>query len=450
MISRRDFVRGSAAAAAGLGAGRLTKAQQSGVQSGAGDAQAKAADAAGGAGAASATAGAKLPPMLPVKRFEVSASLYAWDLHDEGVERVLDNVEGMAAVNSVYLIGLMHPERRPLTSGAFPHNPARTFWMAEDARAYWHFDPKRYGRIKPRLSDFDWLNQTDWMHVLADAARRRGLRLGMEFSHALCDKMRVEGEFADVAERDIHGDITHVRNWLRPICPNHPDTREYAVAAFTEVVEEYKLDWVESCIVSMDEAVGGSPQRGGCFCDACKRAAKGMGVDLDHIQKALLADPAAQPELGQWIQFRFDSVDNFYKAIHAAVRKARPGIEVRYNMHAKNPRDWGVDIVQLKPQIDSLRIMDYSEQTGQAAAMDGKRAWLDQERGALGAEFDIVSAVAVRPRATPELIREGVKIAVDGKMNGITLGHYDGAEFPMLRAIREGLGAAGVPVAAAI
>jgi hypothetical protein len=28
-------------------------------------------------------------------------------------------------------------------------------------------------------------------------------------------------------------------------------------------------------------------------------------------------------------------------------------------------------------------------------------------------------------------------------MNGITLGHYDGAEFPMLRAIREGLKATG-------
>ena len=34
-------------------------------------------------------------------------------------------------------------------------------------------------------------------------------------------------------------------------------------------------------------------------------------------------------------------------------------------------------------------------------------------------------------------------------MDGITLGHYDGAEFPMLRAIREGLKDAGVEVPAA-
>jgi hypothetical protein len=31
---------------------------------------------------------------------------------------------------------------------------------------------------------------------------------------------------------------------------------------------------------------------------------------------------------------------------------------------------------------------------------------------------------------------------------GITLGHYDGAEFPMLRAISSGLGKAGIKVPA--
>jgi len=31
--------------------------------------------------------------------FEVVASLYAWELHDEGVEHVLDNLQSMAQVN---------------------------------------------------------------------------------------------------------------------------------------------------------------------------------------------------------------------------------------------------------------------------------------------------------------------------------------------------------------
>jgi hypothetical protein len=440
-VNRRKFVQ--AAGAAALGGGGWLGARS--------DAAAQSASAARTASAAAGTQTATaIPASVPWRQFEVTAALYAWDLHDEGVEQVLDNVQSMGAVNSVYIIGQMHPERRPETSESFPHNPVRPFWMAEDARANWFFDPKRYGRIKPRPSDFPWLADTDWTRVFVDAARKRGLRVGFEFSHSLVDKQRVEGEFADLANRNIQGEITHVRNWLRPVCPNHEDVREYAVNAFTEVVEKYKVDWVESAIVLMDEAVGGSPARGGgCFCAACKKAAPGFGIDLEKIQAALLKDPASQPELGQWQQFRFASVAAFYKVVHEAIHKAKPGTVLRYDIHAKNPRDFGVDIVQLKPHLDALRIQDYSEQTGQAAAMSGKRSWLTEVRGTMGPEFSLISGVAVRPRATPELIRQGVKIAVETKMNGIMLGFYDGADFPNLRAVRAGLVDAGLPVASA-
>src|ERR1035437_10021118 len=104
-------------------------------------------------------------PRIP---FEVSASLYAWDMHDEGIERILDNLQLMASVNSVYLIALMHYERRPLTSAEFPHNPMRRMFQAEDSRVYWRPEMNRYGRIKPLLSDFDWLRAADWMKVLID------------------------------------------------------------------------------------------------------------------------------------------------------------------------------------------------------------------------------------------------------------------------------------------
>src|ERR1017187_5986090 len=99
-MNRRKFVQAAGAAALG---GRWLRAQS-----------------AAAARTASATA---IPASVPWKQFEVEAALYAWDLHDEGVEQVLDNVQEMAAVNSVYIIGLMHPERRPETSATYPHNP---------------------------------------------------------------------------------------------------------------------------------------------------------------------------------------------------------------------------------------------------------------------------------------------------------------------------------------
>ena len=82
--------------------------------------------------AAAATTAMALAPRLlagkagpPPRPFEVAAPLYAWDLHDEGVVRILDNLQEMAAVNSVYLIGVMHPERRPYPEGTYRIIPNR-------------------------------------------------------------------------------------------------------------------------------------------------------------------------------------------------------------------------------------------------------------------------------------------------------------------------------------
>ena len=396
--------------------------------------------------AGTAAAAALLPPRLraaaAARPFEVSASLYAWDLHDEGVERILDNLQGMAAVNSVYLIGVMHPERRPLGGGTFPHNPVRPTWTAEDARCYWHPELGRYGRIKPRLSDHDWLNRTDWVRTLVDAARRRGLRVGVENSHALVDKGRAEGEFADCAGRDIQGDITHVRPWLRVLCPNHPDVREYAGALYADLTVNYGVDYVTSAIVSFDE---GGPERGGCFCASCHRTAQEWGFDLARAQRALRADPLSESALTDWRNFRFRSTARFYQSLHDRLHALKPGLDLRYSQHMNDPAQWGVNLSTLQPHLDSVRLQEYSEQTGDPAAMPGKRRMLAGARRELGPDFPIHGAIGVRLKATPALIEEGVGIAVESGMNGITLGHYDGATFPMLRAVRSGLAKAGRP-----
>ena len=369
--------------------------------------------------------------------FEVSASLYAWDLHDEGIEKILDNLQQMAAVDSVYLIALMHYERRPLTSREFTHNPVRKMWQAEDSRAYWLPDMKRYGRIKPRVSDFDWLNQTDWVRTLVEAARKRGLRTGVEISHTVLELERAKGEFIDCVQRDINGQpIVFGRTY--PICPNSPDARQYALNLLSELAARYDVDYVQTCTLPF---MRGGADQGGCFCENCVIAARESGFDLVKAKAVLKQNPAAPLELGQWHGFRGESLARYYKVMHDGIHAIRRGAELRFN-DCFNGDAWGLDVKRLKPHLDSIRVCDYSEQTGDPARMKDKRDWLTRERAAVGRDFPIVSAVAVRPKATPDLIREGVKIAVGCGMNGITLGHYDGAEFPMLRAIRDGLKAA--------
>ncbi len=372
------------------------------------------------------------------KNFEVSASLYAWDLHDEGIEKILDNLQEMAAVTSVYLIALMHYEKRPLTSPVFPHNPARKTWQAEDSRIYWHPDLKRYGRIKPRLSDYDWLKQTDWLKVLTAAARKRGLKTGVELSHTVLDAERGQHEFLDCVQRNIHGQPQVIWGRGYPICLNNPDARQYVLGLFTDLTVNYDVDYVQTCTLPF---MPGGALKGGCFCEACARAAKVKGLDLEQIKARLLEDPQSAPASEQWQAFRQASVAGYYQMIHDGIHALRPRIDLRFNDCFRNAADWGLDLRRMKPHLDSVRVCDYTEQQGNPAAMKGKREWLTQERQALGPEFPLLSAIAVRPQATPELIREGVRIALACGVNGITLGHYDGAEFPMLRAIREGLAA---------
>ena len=377
--------------------------------------------------------------------FEVSASLYAWELHDEGIEKILDNLESMAGVNSVYLIALMHYEKRPLTSLVFPHNPVRKTWQAEDSRIYWRPDLNRYGRIKPRLSDYDWLNQTDWLKILVGAVRKRGLKTGVEISHTVLDADRGKTEFLDCVQRDITGAPRAVYGRGYPICLNNPDACQYVLNLLSDLVANYDVDYVQTCMIPF---MPGGPDKGGCFCDSCLRVAKEAGFDLEKAKSVLQANPKAQPELDQWQAFRRDSATRFYKAMHDGVHAIRQGVDLRFNDCFRNAGDWGLDLGRIKAHLDSVRVCDYTEQQGNPPAMKGKRQWLTDERRMLGKDFRLLSAVAVRPKATPELIREGVKIAVECGVDGITLGHYDGSEFPMLRAVREGLTAAKVDVAA--
>jgi len=92
------------------------------------------------------------------KRFkEVAASLYTWDLAEEGVEPILETLRETAQVNSIYFMAMMHAEKRPLTDYYFPRSLQPKTYIGEDARVHWRPHPEFYrdSKIKPRLSDHE-------------------------------------------------------------------------------------------------------------------------------------------------------------------------------------------------------------------------------------------------------------------------------------------------------
>jgi hypothetical protein len=407
---------------------------------------------------------------------EISASLYPWDLADEGTERILDNLQDMTGCNSVYLIALMHHEKRPLTDFFYPHNPVRKTYSPEDSRVYFAPDPGLYGRIKPLGTEREFLKGADWLLALVEAARKRGMKTGVELSHTLVDAERAGGELADCMQRDVFGNPVAFQIGRPSICFNNPDVREYAGGLFSDLAVHYDVDYIQTCVMPFDAgphhphpAVRAlNAALGGCFCDACKAAAAEKNIDLGRIQAALkpvaesLARPTLEqahekallaasnttatavlmeePELVLWLLFRRDSLTRFFKDIHARVHAARPNIDLRLNAYITSQQElYGLDLRALRPHLDSIRSSDYSEQSGDAARLEHKRQWLLAVRRAVGEAMPFLSAIGVRPKATPELVRQGVVVSAQCGVDGITIGHYDGAPFSNLRAIKEGL-----------
>jgi len=420
---------------------------------------------------------------------EISASLYAWDLADEGIERILDNLQEMTRCNSVYLIALMHHEKRPLTDFFYPHNPVRKTYCPEDSRVYWHPDLRFYDGtpIKPLTSSRDLLKDTDWLAQCIQAVRKRGLKTGVEISHTIIDKDRAAGQFPHCMQHDIYGNRIGAVASTAVICFNNPDARNYAIGLFVELASRYDLDFIQTCLIPF--ASGRAPQGvnqdagrvlgtvlGGCFCDSCAKAASARGLDLENIKHDLLplADSITQPTLEQahemallmagntspaailmenpslyaWLNFRRDCLTDFFREVHERVHAAKNTIDLRLNAYIS--ANWelsGIDLRALKPHLDSIRSSDYSEQSGNAQQLEHKRRWLLSVRRAIGDEMHFLSAIGVRPKATPELIRQGVVISAQCGADGITMGHYDGASFSNLRAIREGMEMADVEMA---
>jgi hypothetical protein len=431
-----------------------------------------------------------------LKRFsEVSASLYAWDLLDEGTEEILDTLHETTGTNSVYLVALMHEEKRPLTDYYYPHDPKRKVYFPEDSRAYWrpHLEHYQNTKIKPRTSDRAEFKGRDSLEPLIAATRKRGWKTGAEISHTVLDRQRATTDYQFAVQRGIYG-----QPFGQLICPNVPDSRAYVIGLFTDLVKNYDLDFVQTCLIpfiggslrlttssggfSYVRGIGGESSRpdqsqavrileialGGCFCSSCEAAAKAQGLDLKAVQRSLLPladmidhpDPQGaqrlsvlsgsntsatemllrHPELFDWMKFRCASFTSLFRDVHAAITQIKPNIDLRWNAYiGRNPEFNGVDLAAMKPFLGSVRSSDYSEQRGTLEALETKRKFLLGIRDAIGDDMLLISALGIRPKATPETVRKGVVVSSECGADGLGLGHYDGAPLHLLKAVRDGM-----------
>jgi DNA-binding beta-propeller fold protein YncE len=376
--------------------------------------------------------------------FEVGTQIRPWTIHDEGMTYILDNMQSMAGVNNLYIIVVMHEEHRPFQSPEFPHNPARDIFDAEDSRVSFYPEMERYGKIKPLLSDHEWIREKDWLRLVIDSCRARGLSVGAEVSHFPIPKSLIR-ENPDLQQKTIDGKAWNTGRF----CPNNLDAREYVVALFGDIAANYDVDYIQTCQLiynNLDIDEGGT-----CFCRHCIAAAKGSGFDLEAAIPVLKKDKNAQSERDNWIAFRTNSTTELYRLIAEKIREENPGCHLRFNdvlpWSGGDAIEYGMDMEAVAPYLGSLVNQDHQEQLGRENEnFEKRKKWLADNRRFIGPEIHYVSGIAARMAASPELVRAGIKVVLEhpARVDGLALKHYDGASFSLLRAFKQGMIEAGV------
>jgi len=378
--------------------------------------------------------------------FEAGTQIRAWTIRDEGMSDILDNMQLMAGINNVYMVVVMHKEHRPFQSPEFPHNPARDSWLAEDSRVTFFPDMGRYGIIKPLMSDVDWIRETDWLQLMIDSCRARGLKVGAEVSHFPIP-VSIIMEHPDWQQKKIDGNSWNTSRF----CPNSPEPRAYIINLFGDLAENYDLDYIQTCqYLYYDNEIG---EGGTCFCKYCIEEARKNGFDLEAAIPVLKANINARPERDKWSEFRAYSTTRLYRDISEEINRVRknPECHLRYNdtypFNGSDPRDFGMYIENVSKYLGSLVNQDHQEQLGDLnETFERRKKWLETNRRLIGPDIPLICGIAPRMKATPELVKAGIRVALEhpAKINGLALKHYDGASFGLLRAFKQGMIEAGV------
>jgi hypothetical protein len=365
----------------------------------------------------------------------------------------------------------MH-ERSMLTY--FPHNPVRKEYLPEDSRFYWIVDPSCYkdSPAMPLMTERDFLAGTDWVNVLSDACRRRGMRVGVEIAHNIFDAVRAREHFSDLMQRDVYGNSFQGR-WGQTPCHYNEDARAFAYAIAHDASKNHDVDMLQPVLslynpgrTDIHPLLGIA--MGGCFCSACEKAAKDQGLDWEWMKADVkhIADMLSyrtleagqewvktqkswvshgklmmeHPGFYQWLLFRARGVAGLYRVMGEGARAGNPKVDYRFNTCWPEGELYGQDLHAFAEFCDSFRIMEYSETYGDMEVLNRRKpSWIMNVRREIGEDKPLLTAIGIMPMATPELIKRGIQIAADCGVEGLSLAFYDGATFANMAAVKEGM-----------
>jgi hypothetical protein len=297
------------------------------------------------------------PPMLGIQVGAVS-------FVDEGTARVLDGLQEMAAINTLFVASFTYG--RGIAGRQLPNQP-----LPDHGKQEYDTSTFRGGNYATPHSQYYRNTSIAPEHapdhgsydVLADVipqARRRG--------------MKVIAWFEDVFAANVPG-VDRAREVVvsgQPstfVCMRNPNTRNFWLGLVEDYLRSYDLDglmWGSERqgplgnLLGTNHGGGGSGGRVACFCQYCVEAAKKDGVNVDRAREgysALIAWTEAlaagrkpsdgafvtfwrllvkYPEILAWERLWNDALIDTYREMHRRAKEIAPGKGIGWHVWHNN------------------------------------------------------------------------------------------------------------------
>jgi hypothetical protein len=318
---------------------------------------------------------------------------YAWV--DEGVERLLDNIQQKGAVNTVWAYTYDYSESRMTRDGAIPlpdHGvPGSPEFVGG---AFYDYDPKYFRDTI--LKDF---RSPDYgkFNVISDVAAKVKAR-GMDFfawdyNNAVPIMNRSIANFTKVTEIDVYG-----RRTTSP-CFNHPDYRAHLGGKIESLLNGYPdqidgIAWGCERMGPFQNMIGGTWSTAGisCFCDYCQAKARNRGIsvaraqqgyrELDRLFRAAAQDQRPvdgyfvtfwrllleYPEILSWEKLWTDTYHEVRSEMYGIGKSIAPqkpfGFHIMQNMSFSPFYQAEEDYSRTKDYTDYLKLATYNNAAG--------------------------------------------------------------------------------------
>ncbi|SDO24720.1 hypothetical protein SAMN04487897_110113 [Paenibacillus sp. yr247] len=284
---------------------------------------------------------------------------------DEGVENVLDTLQELGSVNTVFLANYTYTRDtggRQTPGFPIPDHGTQEYDLnfIGGNNGIAHAEYYRRTFVKPEDFRAKEHGDTDIMAAVIPAAHRKGMKV-----YAWIEESSGRGQgkwipnYVNFLEQDFKG-----RRGKRP-CFNHPDYRNWHFGLVEDYIKSYEIDGVAWCSERQGPLgnMFGGPWATGevtCFCSHCRKLAEERSIDVEHARQGytLLHDLFSQarenirpndgyfvsfwrlllqyPEILAWEALWHEGQKKFFRELYGMVKAINPAIQVGWHIFHLN------------------------------------------------------------------------------------------------------------------